>query len=735
MADPWANDPVVRARQDDPRRSERQKAEARYRKATGDTNPLAQPVILPGEEGYAGVGEYIPQADVVVRRPDPWDGDIAVSELTPSQLAAEDEARRIILESDGVVQGSGLQFYQGFGLGFADEAAGELNRLKQMGVNAYRTTTGQPIEIQSGDLRNALVNQIRAEDEAFMRANPIESLALRFGGGLVTGGAGAARAGLASAVGVGAAYGAGTGLGESEGSFAQRLPGAAVGGLVGGVTGGVAQRVLPAIGGSVQGGASRVRSLFSNGRVRPSESRGITPEMAAATRLAPAVTPEALAERARLQGLGLNPSAVDVLGGTAERQVRMAAAPAGPGAEQAVSLASQRAANLRPEVMSVTRGLSDDPRSAEAVRESLLETRGRLAEEQYAPAYERPVEVTPDLLNALSDEPGRAALRRARAAAVARQNLDQVAEIDSLLAGQSTPVSAGTIDRVRIAMRGRAQAMQQRPDTRDIAGGLFQRENQIDAALENVPELAPARETYRTLSGAADVIQNRPDIFSTDPQDYRAWVASLTPEQQQAAIIGVRQDIIDTLGRQRQAGTGSLDQITQAPYSRENLAALLGPEEAARYLDSVAARVHGVQRAARISPNTNSQTFGRALDEETMRVADAVGAGADVLQGLRGDVTAIARTIDRVRARATLSPEERNAIVQLGLGSADDLERIVMLAEQARAARRPPPREVLAWVTNVRNTLGARNPVAVEIERLLLPSPVTAQDQQTEQQQ
>lgn len=162
---------------------------------------------------------------------------------------------------------------------------------------------------------------------------------------------------------------------------------------------------------------------------------------------------------------------------------------------------------------------------------------------------------------------------------------------------------------------------------------------------------------------------------------------------------------------------------------------MLGPEEAARYLDSVAARVQGVQRAARISPNTNSQTFGRMLDEETMQVADAVGTGADILRGAQGDITAIARLLDKVKGKVGLSPDERNAIVQLGLGSADDLERIVMLAEQARAARRPPPREVRAWVTNVRNTLGARNPVAIEIERLLLPSPVTAQDQQTEQQQ
>ena len=77
-----------------------------------------------------------------------------------------------------------------------------------------------------------------------------------------------------------------------------------------------------------------------------------------------------------------------------------------------------------------------------------------------------------------------------------------------------------------------------------------------------------------------------------------------------------------------------------------------------------------------------------------------------------------------------MSPEERQAIVELGLGPVDNIERIIRLADETRNARRPPPREVRAWVVNAQNTLGAQNPVAIELQRLLLPTRAAAQEEQ-----
>ena len=862
MANPWDNDPIVRSRKTDPRIDEREQAETRYRNLTGDANPLAQPVILPGEEGYAGEGQYLPEADVVVRGNMPWSNDLQV---TPGS-----EAIRANSNPAGA---------------YAQSAAEQLPWVDEAAAWTVSKLTGEPLDYVRETQRMGM--QIDREEQPLARnLGGVSGFAAGLaapGGAYVQGGrlaSGASRAAIVMArrqaalraAGVTGAYGAAYGSGAADDGATNRLVGGVGGGVTGAVGGGVVQRYAPAVVDAVGSFAGRLGSIVNpSGRVR---ARGnVTPEMSAASRLSEFVTPEALTERQRLIDLGLQPSAMDVLGGTAERLVRTAAGPAGPGAEMAVQGAAQRQANLRPEVMSVTRGLSDDPRSAEAVREGLLETRGRLADEMYPEAYATPVEVTDDLLAAISDEPGRAALRRARAAAVARQDANQVAEIDGLLRSSGTrldmspeaiarraeaegftyeafhgtpagvpiesfapsttgtygpgiytarspstasqyagpdgavypvrvrlanpleasavrnpvgnmtdaeiasllseqgrggvlarfpddewyvpsspddirsrfdpftpegytpppdSVSAGTIDRVRIAMRGRAQAMQQRPDTRDIAGGLFGREAQIDTALEGVEALAPARAQYRALSGAADVIDNRPDIFSTDPQDFRSWVDTLSPEARDAAIIGVRQDILDTLGRQRSAGSSSLDSLTQAQYSRDNLSALLGPEEAQRYLDSVAARVQGAQRAQRVSPNTNSQTFGRGMDEETLGVAERLGAVTDAATGVMGNLGGIARTVDRIRARATMSPEERAAIVQMGFGSADELERIVMLADQARASRRPPPREVRAWITSATSRLGANNPAVRELQQLLLPAVSPAQETETQ---
>jgi hypothetical protein len=733
--EPWESDPVVALprQRADPRINEREQAETRYRNATGDRNPLSRPVILPGEEGYAGTqGQLLPEAGVVVADT-PWANDPAIS---PSRLAADAEAARR-LGTNGDAAAREGQIFQGLSLGLADEAAGIIAGVGQQGRNVLRNLNGEPIEIQSRDLRDAVTEYSRAQNADFARERPVESLALQLAGGALTGGAGAGRAGLANAVRTGAGYGAAYGFGTAEGSFAERLPEAAIGGVAGGVTGGAvqigtpfAQRLIGIAGAGTQSVTSRLPGATGR-RARAATRNGGTPETGAAIRLNEYIGPEQFARRDEARRLGVDLSVVDTLDNTGERAIRSAAGPAGPGADAAVDNLVARQANLKPEVMAVTRGLSPDARTAPQLTEDLGQLRSTLAERDYAPAYATPVQVTEDVLSALSDEPGRAALRRARQAAVARRDATQVQEIDGLLAGDIQEVSAGTLDRVRIALGNRAEALgRNATGARDVAGGLRGRASDIDAALETVPDLAPARAAYRDLSGAIESIEGAADIFSTDPADFAARAAQLTPTQREAMIVGVRQVILDALGRQRNAGDTALQTIAQAPYSRQNLAALLGQEEADRYLGSIALRVGQAQRAARISPNTNSQTFGRMQDDETFNVADAIGAVADGAQALRGSPAGLARTIERVAARATLTADERAAIVNLGLGSADELERIVALAQQARQANRPPPREVRAFVGRARNVLGSNSPVVQQIEGLLVPTRVAAEEDQ-----
>lgn len=730
MANPWESDPVVTVRsRRDPRQDERERAETRYRNSTGDTNPLARPPILPGEEGYTTEGEYLPDAGVVVARQQPWGADPVA---TSSQLAAEAEAQRRV--SGGEVLSSGGQaILQGLSLGWADELSGLIAGAGQGVSNAIRTAQGRPIEIGAGDLRSAMTNAIRVESQRFAQERPASNFTLQALGGLLTGG-GAIGTGVRGAVATGAVYGAGYGAGTGEGDT-ERLPGAVTGAVAGAATGGALAGAAQVAAPYAQRLAGIAGSINPGGAAR-SATRRLGPAAGAAVRMEPFITPQAIAERGRLQSLGVDASALDVIGGTGERMIRSAAGPAGPGAEMAVANAARRKVDLKPDVMNDTRSLSPDPRTATQVREGLEETRDRLATTQYREPYAAQVQLTPEAVRAIRGPNGSAAIREAIEDELADPNFDAqvVSELENLITAdldRLPSVSGRALDRIRIALRDTSEGLMRgdRPN-RTRARGFASRVEGVDTALDNAPGLIQARATYRELSGAIDQMDAASEIFSTDPVDFAASVQNLTPTQREASIIALRQEILDTLGGQKAAGTGSLDRIAESNYARENLTTLLGPQEAERYIRLIEERVRQAQRAARVSPNTNSQTFGRTVDEETFGASQMIGAAVDAGQAATGNLVAIGRTLDRLRSRATLSPEERAAIVELGIGSADNLERIVQVAQMARQAGRPVPREVRQFVDRSRNTLGAQSPVALQIERLLLPSRVAAEEEQ-----
>lgn len=546
-----------------------------------------------------------------------------------------------------------------------------------------------------------------------------------FAAGLAApGGAGGS---VIKATGLGAGYGALYGLGAGEGSLADRAPGGAIG-AAGGAVGGAA------IQGVTNLAARRLTGIAGVGRA---PLRGSDQDRAA-IRVANAIndTGGAVSERQRLTDLGLSPSIMDIGGGTNERLVRTAAGPAGPGADAAVDNLIARQASLKPDVIRDVRGLTPVTESADDLAASLTARRRNLAREEYAAPYSQTVAVPDDVRAILSDEPGRAAIRAARANAVELRDAQQVAELDRLMnadltAGPLPEVSAGTLDRIVQATRERATRFSDRGLNARAAGAIGRRET-LDAALDNVEGLADARATYRGLSEQIDALDPRKalDIFE-DPRDFARRLEGLSPQAREAALVRVTQDITDVLGGQRAAGTGTIDTAAQAPYARQNLEALLGAERAGQFIDTIAARVQQTQRAARVSPNTNSQTFGRMQDDATFQTAERLGAGLDVVQGVRGNPMAIARTIDRLRARATMSPAEREEVVRLGLGSADELERILMIADQARSQGRRLPREVRRFVEQVETRLGA--PTADALLGVLQPSRSLAEQERQQQ--
>jgi hypothetical protein len=140
----------------------------------------------------------------------------------------------------GTIADSALK---GLGLGFGDEVAGAL------GAIPAAISTGNSI----GDSYRGIRDIAREREAGYARENPGTAIAAEIGGGLLTGGAGGARAlagtagrqMLARAGAVGAGYGGASGLGLSE---ADTAGGLAVDTGIGAVIGGTAGAAFPAVG-------------------------------------------------------------------------------------------------------------------------------------------------------------------------------------------------------------------------------------------------------------------------------------------------------------------------------------------------------------------------------------------------------------------------------------------------------------------------------------------------------
>lgn len=558
-------------------------------------------------------------------------------------------------------------------------------------------------------------------------------LTVPVGSGYVQGARGLAQVGRGAALGAGT--GAVYGFGAGDGSAVDRLPGAVQGATVGGITGG-------ALTGGTQY-ASRLLGISSAGTRRPNINRA---EGRAAQRLVASIEdrPAAVMEYQRLNALGLQPSVMDVGGGTTERLVRTAAGPAGPAANAAVENYVTRAAQLKPEIIASTRRLSPVQETAEQYAETLGTRQDRLAAVEYPGPYAAPVELTDEAIRALRGPRGQAAIDRAieTEQSFPDYNPDLIAELQSLKVADlnARPTVTGrALDSVRRNLRDMStNAMRGDDPNRALGAAMAQRVEGVDTALDSAPGLTEARATFRNLAQQIESLEPGAVNIFQDPADFARRLEAVPPESRraftEAAMVRVRQDITDQLGRQRDAGTGTIDNLRQSQWSQQNLATLIGPERARQYIDELTARVQQTQRAGRVSPNTNSQTFGRAADEAAFSAANAMSAVVDTAQSLRGDVNAGGRTVDRIvgwLARAGMSQEERNAIVNMGIGSADELERIVALAADfRRQGRTRLPREVINYINRIETTVGGQTAARFEAALLNSPSQVLAEQEQ-----
>lgn len=503
-------------------------------------------------------------------------------------------------------------------------------------------------------------------------------------------------------------------LSEAAGQWKQGTPAepyARLGGAILG-TGGVA--AAPAIG--------RIGSrMLNRGIAAAGGKEFLNPDIIARERLAAAVNREggtpALQQNVQNWAASgaSDPALLDVTGNNTGRLLRAAASgTTGEAQNIATQYAKRIAGNLQDRAAGLTRALTPGrSNSAASEAKRLEDLRGNLASTDYPPAYAEPAVITRELVSALQGREGRAAISRAMAAASANRDTTRLGELQalwkvasehgadaarggnlrlSIMADALAKVSAGTVDRVRIAMRGIGQNLSSGPKpAKDIARGYFRRVEDIDSALDQTPGLLPARQQYRDLSQQIEAVDTGLGAMNTPSVDYRAASRAMNPEALAAAQIGHRQALLDAIERPAAGATGALNRISTGTQQGENLGASFGPDVAGRYRAGIGNEMSRLEKGRFISPNTGSQT---ALRADELALVDAIPTSK---------IGILTTAVNALRNGLTLTDAQRASIVRLGTD-----ER--MLASFMRAMPKASPQHVaVKLLLSSQAASGARN--------------------------
>jgi hypothetical protein len=378
-----------------------------------------------------------------------------------------------------------------------------------------------------------------------------------------------------------------------------------------------------------------------------------------------------------------NPSVLDLGGGNVRRLVRAAAGGGDEAHNVATTYADKVRSNLQDNVISRAGQLTPgDARTAGATAADLEAGQGNLANDQYRVPYSQPAAVTPEMVSALQGPEGRGAINQAYATARANRDAQAMAELSDLRdvaaaqSGGSNPLtgrfqtldqalanlSAGSLDRVRIAMRetGRAFSAQGR---NGMAGGYFGRVRDIDTALDQTPGLTNARASYRQMQASRDAVDTGATVLTSPSANYAAQISDLAsvggPPNLRPLQVGARQAITDAVEAPSAGATGVLTKLGTSNRATANLANTFGAERAASFQEAVRNEVSRLRNANFISPETGSQTALRGADESLV-------AGIPTSIG-----NLVSKIADKIFRGTQLTAAEREAIVRLGTSEAD----------------------------------------------------------------
>lgn len=415
---------------------------------------------------------------------------------------------------------------------------------------------------------------------------------------------------------------------EGAGEAAQALGGNALAQgaarIVGGVAGGLAgnarlrvQRVPP-----TPSAADVARSLRNRG------GRGAADAEAMRTR--------ALAYK----HAEIAPTIVDVTNETGRRTIRAAASRPGPGLDKAREFNTQRNVDVQSRVPAQARRIMapDDTRTPDQMRTQLTEQRQTQARTDYAEPYRTQVDVPEEIGAMLSDSSGRSIVGRAMADAVENQDWMAQAELQALtrvpINGKLPRVSAGTVDRLVIAARERGTTFAE-SGRNYRARGAYQRQEQLDGVLADVPELQPARAAYADMSRRIEAVDTGQEfLVGRNPDDFVAATQAMTPEQLRINQASAANRVENVAGASPRSALGVADQLAFGENQGRANTALLGPEGAQNLSRTMDLEASLVRNAQDVNPRTGSGTqLNQANDSRLGQAVEAAPAAVAAVHG------------------------------------------------------------------------------------------------------
>lgn len=460
----------------------------------------------------------------------------------------------------------------------------------------------------------------------------------------------------------------------------EELQGAQRGAIIGGVTAGaipLAARGATATANTFLGPVRQGLNRVTGGNVPG--LRGGGPDRQAMVRLGEAMRQDGLDQTTIRSALnsamqrGVDTNLLDIVGQNASRTralIQGAAMKPGPAQTLASQYRNQVAGGLQDRAINRAYELTpNNTQSAQQYRQALDDTQTSLAATDYAPVYDQRVPVNPEIERALEGVPGQ--LEAARRGSAYRFP-DRATEIEGLYNADEIvdDVSAGALDRIqrRLGQSGRnARRSLENPDN-DLSADYFARQSTINNELAAIPELAPARATYRGYQTAEDATDLGADALNANvrPVDYADQLRAMQdistdtsqvagrqiPTAQDSAGIGLRDQLVNRIGQLGEGSTGLLNRLSTAPNPTQVLETTYGAAGPAFQRD-IGGMVDSLQNARFIDPSTGSQTASRLGAEQLVD---------NIPLSVQGGVMAI---IKKAMRGATLTDAEREALVRL----------------------------------------------------------------------